>query len=70
MPDECPHGMEDPAWCSLCKRGPTKPEPVTVVARFPARYDGQCPGCDLPIKVGQLVAKLSNDTYVHEGCAP
>lgn len=47
---------------------PPKP-PVTVEAVFTARYDGDCPACHLGIHVGQRVAKLSNDRYVHEGCA-
>ena len=65
---ECPHGMGDPAWCSICKHGPVKVERPEIVATFRARYDGDCRGCSLPISVGQIVHKLSNDAYVHQGC--
>jgi len=69
--EECPHGMGDPDWCSICKHGPTKPEPLMTRFQFIARYEGtQCPECDLPIAVGQLAAKLSDNRTVHNGCAP
>lgn len=72
MPDLCSHGDIEAA-CLDCLHerpaGPaTKPEPVEVVARFSARFDGQCRGCDLPIHVGQTIARLSNDTYRHQEC--
>lgn len=71
MPEECPHGMPDPAWCSTCKHGVGPRPRVTVVERprFRARYDGQCPDCDLPIGVGQWIVQLSTGAFVHEGCA-
>lgn len=65
--DECKHGM-NPAWCSACKEGPRRPRPATVEATFCSRYDGQCPACNLPIIKGQVIHRMSNDTYVHEGC--
>ena len=66
--DECKHGL-DPRWCSLClQHGPAKPEPVEVVAVFRARYDGDCPACDLPIRPGEMAAKLSNERTVHKWC--
>ena len=68
---ECPHGLGDPAWCSVCKHGPTKPEPVEVVSDpLRAKYAGNCPECDLPIFVGTWIVKLSNERYIHERCAP
>ena len=70
MSDEgCPHGLGDPAWCSVCKHGPSKPEPVTVEALFCARYGGYCSDCGQPLTVGERIAKLSNGSYVHEECA-
>lgn len=67
--DECPHGLD--RWCSICLHGVSKPDPIpTIEATFRARYDGECRGCDLSISVGQVVHKLSNGTYVHEGCQP
>jgi len=66
---ECDHGLDE-RWCTICKNGPTRrgPEPVTVVATFPARFPGDCPSCDLPITEGQTIHRLSNDRYVHAGC--
>lgn len=68
MADLCIHEM-DPRWCATCKHGPAKPEPVTIVATFRARFDGECPECERPIVAGVCVIhKLSNDTYVHQSC--
>lgn len=49
--------------------GPADVAPVTVEARFAARYDGQCPRCNTAIHVGQRVAKLSTGAYVHDLCS-
>ena len=52
--------------------GPVAPTtrriPATIEATFYARYDGQCPGCNLPIHVGSVVHRLSDERYVHQGC--
>lgn len=67
---DCPHGL-DTRWCATCKHGPTpRQETVSIVATFGARYGGECPVCSLPIAVGARIAKLTDDTYVHVGCAP
>jgi hypothetical protein len=70
----CAHGMPTPASCVECMEdgglGAPARAPLTVEATFKARYDGQCPGCNLPIVVGQVVHRLSNDSYVHQGCQP
>lgn len=65
---ECVHEMDE-RWCATCKRGPLRPEPPpTIEATFTARFDGECPSCGLPIARGQVVHRLSNDRYVHQGC--
>lgn len=68
----CSHGMPSPASCIECMEdGPVMaPERAAeeVEARFPARFDGHCNACNLPISVGQRIAKLSSGRYVHEGC--
>lgn len=66
-PDE--HECDFPDTCPVC-RGPvrTDPEPVTVEARFAARFPGDCPACHLGIHEGQPIAKLSNGRYVHDHC--
>lgn len=65
----CMHDM-DPTWCSICKRGLAKPAPTepTVEYSLAARFDSHCRGCNLPIAAGQRISRLSDDTYVHEGC--
>ena len=69
----CAHGMPSPASCVTCIEDgpvapPTRSEPVTVVATFRARFDGQCPGCNLPIVPGQIAHILSDERRVHQGC--
>lgn len=64
---ECPHGL-DTDWCTICKHGAEK-ETVTVEFTFQAKYEGHCPECNLPIMLGQMIAKMSNERYIHEGCS-
>ena len=64
---DCIHGL-DTGWCSLCLHTAGPIEVVTVEATFPAKFDGDCPACNLPIMVGQTIHKLSNDRYIHKGC--
>lgn len=69
---ECKHGLEDYS-CATCKHGPeVKTSSWKNGAVFPARYDGQCPECDLPTHVGQKMVRQEGDDavrYVHEWCA-
>lgn len=69
----CAHGMPSKGACVECMYdeglGAAPTTPVTVEAVFAARYDGSCPACHTEIHIGQRLAKLSNDRYVHEGCA-
>lgn len=66
--------MPSPAACWDCMMDdglPPEPKPsVTVEAVFEARYDGHCSGCNLPINVGQMIAKLSDGRYMHHRCSP
>jgi hypothetical protein len=74
--DECPHGLGSPAFCSVCKHGPSKDarvqgEPEKVMSRFTAGFEGHCRECNLPIMPGQTIAKLMpSERYVHGHCAP
>lgn len=36
---------------------------------FPAKYNGWCPGCNTPIRVGDE-CDYAGRKVVHEGCAP
>lgn len=67
----CPHDG-DPHTCPPCQRArQPKPEPLTPETPvFVARYDGDCPGCHLPIHVGQFCARWSDGRTRHMGCAP
>ena len=65
---ECKHGLVL-EWCASCKTGPAVVVDRPVVeATFHAMFEGDCPGCRLPISVGQTIHRLSSGRYVHEGC--
>ena len=70
MDDECPHGMGMPAACVLCN-GRAKREAAEQAEQprtFPARNESQCPECDLPIIVGQIVSWKPGERAMHEDC--
>lgn len=69
----CAHGFASPASCIDCMENgpvapPTRPMPVDVEATFRAKFDGHCTGCNLPVSAGQVVHRLSDGRYVHQGC--
>lgn len=64
---ECLHGMDERD-CATCKHGPEREPAVVVEAIFKAQYRGDCSSCRLPIVIGQILCRLSNDRYVHQGC--
>ena len=70
----CPHGFPSPKSCVDCIYedgvGVEPSPPVTVEFVFYARFASQCSACNLGIYERQRIAKLSNETYVHEACAP
>lgn len=70
----CRHGMPSPASCIECMDddglGAEPVPPLTIEATFTARYTGHCTGgCNLPIGEGERVARMSDGTYRHAGCA-
>lgn len=67
---ECPHGLGEPAWCSTCQTGPTRP-PKPMGHAWPARYPGRCfgKGCGEAIEEGQPIVLMTDGTYRHEECA-
>lgn len=68
---ECIHGLDDPAWCSICRTGPTAPAPPPARERtLIARFDAHCDGCDLPISRGQTIDRWTDGRYRHRGCKP
>lgn len=67
--EECIHGIPE-AFCTYCN-GREKREAVARAEQprtFRASYDGQCPGCNLPIVRGQMVAWLPERQATHEEC--
>lgn len=68
--DECIHGLGPVAACVLCNGRAQREaaEQAEAPHTFPAKFEGQCPGCDLPIYVGQIVAWLPERKATHEGC--
>lgn len=70
--DECPHGMEDPSWCSICKH---KGELVIDLSgadseyEFIAKYEGWCGECREEISIGDHCLHLENGRNVHKTCA-
>ena len=68
---ECPHGIPDPSWCSICRHGPTPTtEAPTRQWSGVARLAGHCDGCNLPINIGQPITRWSDGAYRHERCEP
>lgn len=72
----CTHGMPDPAACVECmfegNIEPQRVEPEQIVGTWVrARFDGQCPACDPPIRAEHdLIVKTNRDRWLHAGCAP
>jgi histone acetyltransferase (RNA polymerase elongator complex component) len=67
--EECKHGLM-PNTCASCKHGPEINEPERIDFSFNAKFDSQCPECDLPITEGQRISKTTKDRYLHTGCQP
>lgn len=74
MEDECPHGMDSPDWCSVCRHGPRSTDAITYGDwSFPALFDGQCCECNLPIHPGEAIARREKGEqalWVHWDCKP
>lgn len=79
--DECIHGLGPVAHCTICNGRDQADFLATFNGEqhhprvFQAKYPGQCPGCDLPIMVGQSVAWLprasnTHNPIFHEACWP
>ena len=44
--------------------------PEGVKFSYSAKYEGQCPECDLPIAIGQQCVKTTEDWNLHADCLP
>jgi len=71
--DECPHGMGDPAWCTLCNgRTAAEEREARQVHHFAtARYDGYChrDDCRVDIHVGDRIAITNDQAVICAECA-
>jgi hypothetical protein len=65
----CIHDLT-PESCTICLHGVEDKPTLTIAHQFRARYDGDCWGCDFPIRPGQQCYRLSNESNVHRGCEP
>lgn len=75
MTGPCTHGMPTPGSCIDCMdegnlTPPPRREPEHAVMAVTARWDSQCPACDLPIIPGQAIAVTNRDRWLHERCLP
>lgn len=68
----CTHGMPTPSACVDCMdEGNIAPPPRPPALApetgrsFTARFDGQCPGCNLPTRPGDWIVKMNDGTYQH-----
>lgn len=67
----CPHGMPTPGSCVDCMDEgllppPPRPQAATPMgAPFRARYAGTCRGCTFGISEGEVIVRMSDDTYRH-----
>ena len=75
IPDECPHGMGDPAWCTMCNgRAGTEERALraelrTVPFLWEARFPGVCAVCRDDIHLLEMIGRNVNGAYVCGGCA-
>lgn len=70
--DECIHGLGPVEACVICN-GRAKRDAAEQAERprqFPAKFEGQCDECDLPIYVDQVVAWLPERRATHVECWP
>lgn len=65
--DECPHGLTM-ASCSLCRHPYVPPPKPTVEFTTKARFEGRCAECNLPIFIGQVIVRMSDERWVHSDC--
>jgi hypothetical protein len=64
---ECPHGLDDPSWCSVCKE-PQAKNFKPVGSLFHAKWNGNCPSCGEDIAVGDFIVNTTLG-HVHAECS-
>lgn len=70
---ECPHfgRMIIEGECTICSGSVARraAEQHAALRTFPAKFESQCPACNLPIVVGQMISWRPDEPTVHEDCA-
>lgn len=64
---ECPHGMEDPAWCSTCKNPRPRRTGHDVGPPVAAEFEGECPECGRSIRPGDTIRAVDG-AWMHGRC--
>lgn len=70
--EECPHGMENSAWCSICKNKGAlvlELDGQDDEYDFIAKYSGYCRECKSDIDPGDMCRHLETGQNVHKACA-
>jgi hypothetical protein len=69
--DECIHGLGPIEACTVCNGRDQREAQVDADAwrMFPAKYEGHCAECNLPIRVGDTIAWRPETRPIHEDCA-
>lgn len=63
------HECDFPETCPVCNARLQQRDADKEWGRpFLAKYDGQCPGCNLPIRAGVDRCVGDGRRYYHEGC--
>lgn len=77
---ECPHGLDSPEWCSICKERSPEGKAAKRRARnresfeggTRAQYPGTCAECGDRIEAGDRIVfavRAGVDGWVHEECS-
>ena len=61
------------AWCACriheVRSSLTRAGDYIITARFPARFNSYCEGCDAPMSAGAPIARTDDGDYICERCA-
>jgi hypothetical protein len=71
--DECIHGLGLVSACTICNGREARERDRDAREEgwrvFPTKFYGHCPGCNLPIHVGQMIAWQPDQPARHVECA-
>lgn len=68
--EECIHLIFPAAYCTICHPKKIEPPPDETEGRtMIAKFDGQCPDCNLPIYALTSTIKKRKGKWLHKRCA-